>query len=90
MAKPKTGGRQKGTPNKRTLENFAVIGEGILPLEVLLQSMRKAWEDGNVTAACAYAKEAAPYCHSKLSSMDATLNGKMGLTVEIVRFSDAA
>jgi hypothetical protein len=34
------------------------------------------------------AKSAAPYVHARLSSIDANLTGKVGLTVEIVRLSD--
>ena len=42
----KTGGRQKGTPNKRTAANMALVAqatsEGISPLEVMLKAMRDA------------------------------------------------
>ena len=83
----KTGGRQKGSVNKRTEGKRVLIrqqtGEGVTPLEVLLGSMRKAWEKGIEhenygnhseaeacrKTACAHAVDAAPYLHPKLSTI---------------------
>ena len=45
----KTGGRQKGTPNKTTLEHLSRANEsvrvGITPLEVILRTMRALWAE---------------------------------------------
>jgi len=83
----KTGGRQKGSQNKRTEGKRVLIrqatGEGVTPLEVLLGSMRRAWESGLMHekagehpsaekyrhTACDYAVQAAPYMHPKLSNI---------------------
>lgn len=70
----KTGGRQKGTPNKRTAAKQALVvqatQEGITPLEVMLGAMRDAWAAGDKEAAANFAKDAAPYLHPKLSSVE--------------------
>jgi hypothetical protein len=66
----KTGGRQKGTPNKKTRElQERTAAEGITPLEVMLKSMRAAWARNTPKSrmeACALAKDAAPYIHPRL------------------------
>jgi hypothetical protein len=66
---PKTGGRQKGTRNKRTLaqlEAMATSGE-VLPLSYLLKIMRD--EDEDPDRRMFAAKAAAPYCHPTLSAV---------------------
>lgn len=69
----KTGGRKKGTPNKRTEAAKALVtraaSEGILPLEVMLGAMRDAWEKGDKTGAATFAKDAAPYVHPRLANV---------------------
>jgi hypothetical protein len=40
------------------------------PLEVMLRAMRKAWDTGDMAAAANFAKDAAPYLHPKLSSIE--------------------
>jgi hypothetical protein len=92
MAKgAKTGGRTKGTRNKKQAEVLAKAeAGGIMPLEVLLTLMREAWTNQSFPVAAEYAKAAAPYCHPKFANVDATIDGDVGLTVEIVRFSEAA
>jgi hypothetical protein len=65
----KTGGRQKGTPNKVTAERQAeVAASGLTPLDYLLEVMRdgKADEDRRLEAA----KAAAPFVHPKLSNVE--------------------
>lgn len=72
----KTGGRQKGAKNKTTIErelrDEMIVKDareaGILPLDLMLQCMRKQWEAGNETEAFRQAVEIAPYCHAKLST----------------------
>lgn len=70
----KTGGRQKGTPNKRTEVRASLVdratAEGISPLEVMLGAMREAWTNGDMAGAANFAKDAAPYLHPKLSSIE--------------------
>ena len=66
----KGAGRKPGIANKRTREIAEqAISEGCAPLEVLLQLMRDAYREGNDEAAGKYAKDAAPYCHPRLSSV---------------------
>lgn len=40
------------------------------PLEVLLAAMREAYESGGPAAAASLAKEAAPYVHPRVSSIE--------------------
>jgi len=74
----KTGGRQRGTPNKKTAarkaQEAAIAAEiedarsrGIEPLDYMLGVMRDVTAD--VTRRDAMAKAAAPYRHSQLSSV---------------------
>src|SRR6516164_10747997 len=74
----KTGGRQKGTPNKKTAARKAqeaVIAaeiedarsRGLEPLDYMLGVMRDVTAD--ITRRDAMAKAAAPYRHSQLSSV---------------------
>lgn len=60
---------------------------GITPLEVMIQTMRKLWNDGDQMAACAIAKDAAPYMHPRLANIEAT--GKDGgpMVIEIIKYS---
>jgi hypothetical protein len=43
--------------------------EGILPLEVMIQAMREAWEAGDKSTAVQVAEKAAPYMHHKLAAV---------------------
>jgi hypothetical protein len=67
----KGAGRPKGSANVRTLEiaNRAAK-EGITPLEVMLEIMKEFRAEGNREMALDAATKAAPYLHSKLSSVD--------------------
>jgi len=69
----KTGGRTKGTLNRRTAAIKAVMDEGALegitPLEVMLGAMRDAWEKGDKAQAANFAKDAAPYLHPRLANV---------------------
>ena len=65
----KTGGRQKGSRNRATEEaRAAAEATGILPLDYMLSVMRDANADQKRRDAMAMA--AAPYLHSKLSSVE--------------------
>lgn len=69
---PKWGGRQKGTPDKKTAEfRQQVVASGLTPLEVMLSNMRHWLEKGERDKAQRCAADAAPYLHAKLSSIDA-------------------
>jgi len=76
-AKPgeRRGGRVKGVPNKITLKREQELAEGgVMPLDVMLRTMRKLWKGNKRVAACALAKDAAPYCHPRLSSIEGKLD----------------
>ena len=74
------GGRQKGTPNKATIDRDAKLAEAkervlcgltpeliaaMSPLDIMLQAMQIEAQCGEWRAAAALAKEAAPYLHRK-------------------------
>ena len=82
MARPKTGGRQKGTPNKRTAElREQVAKSGLTPLDHMLKIM---WDPKAEPALrMDAAKAAAPYCHSKLSTVEVGGSGGQPLVVNI-------
>jgi hypothetical protein len=74
-------GRKPGSPTKRRREIIdEAAKDGITPLEVQLRTMRALWDEANkgrtldfekATAACAIAKDAAPYLHPRLASIEA-------------------
>lgn len=65
----KTGGRQKGTPNRATAEKAAeVAASGLSPLDFLLQLMRD--EKQPLAMRADAAKNAAPYVHPRLAAVE--------------------
>ncbi len=84
----KGSGRKKGSLTKRTRDIAErAAAEGLTPLEVMLKAMNQhvaaeRWDD-----AADRAKDAAPYMHAKLASIEHA--GKDGglIHIEIVRFS---
>lgn len=67
----KTGGRKKGTRNCATAEAHAAAeATGILPLDYMLSVMRDAKAEPKRRDAMAIA--AAPYLHSRLSTVEAS------------------
>jgi hypothetical protein len=79
--KPPTSGRKLGSRNKRPLEiarNVALTGR--TTLEVMLDAMRRYWDAGNLDKAAAIAKDAAPYVHARMASVD--VGGKQGAPIE--------
>lgn len=65
----KTGGRQKGVPNKATAAKAAEVqASGLTPLDYLLSILRDATADQNVRIDVA--KAAAPYVHPRLAAVD--------------------
>lgn len=76
---PKTGGRPKGVPNKRTAAKVAEIeASGLTPLDFMLNLMRDEGQD--MAMRFDAAKGAAPYVHARLSSIDA----KVGIDGQLV------
>src|SRR5690242_2512984 len=63
----KTGGRKKGTKNKRTFET-ELRGSGELPLDYMLRIMRDETKPLELRAEMA--KAAAPYCHARRAPED--------------------
>jgi hypothetical protein len=82
------GGKRAGSGRKRTRDTPAgqlnqalilrALKEGTTPLDVMLEAMREAYEAGGAKAAMPFAKEAAPYLHAKLASIEANVNGVIG------------
>lgn len=87
MQGKKTGGRQKGTPNKASLAHAAKIAEsGLTPLDYMLGILRD--EGADVTRRDWAAEKAAPYIHPKLATVEQ--KGDLKFTVEVVRFGTPA
>lgn len=77
-------GRKPGVPSKKTQARMALAEEalegGVTPLEVMLERMRELRERGDEESkdkAANIAKDAAPYLHPRLSSVEqnTTLKG---------------
>jgi len=68
---PKTGGRQKGSRNKRTIA-IEKGAKGMLPLDFMLKVMRDPKE--RIELRCEMAKAAAPYLHAKRTPEDSKGN----------------
>lgn len=80
----KTGGRQKGSVNRKTAETQAAVeASGITPLDYMLKVMRD--ESADFGARLDAAKSAAPYVHAKLASMQLTGPGGGPIQVEEFR-----
>ena len=63
-------GRTLGAATKKTRAIAdQAAAEGITPLEVMLTSMRAALLDGDLPFAVSIARDAAPYCHPRLSAI---------------------
>ena len=76
----KTGGRTKGTQNRRTAAKTAEIAaSGLTPLEFLLHVYRT--EGNDIALRVNAAKAAAPYVHPSLSSVDMALTGNVTIGV---------
>ena len=79
-------GRKPGSANKKTRAIAdKAAAEGITPLEVMLQTMRALWdsavaENGKVTdfekaqAACSTGKDAAPFIHPRMQTIQAQID----------------
>jgi hypothetical protein len=75
--KRRGAGRPVGSKNQRSAEIArAAAASGITPIEVMLGAMRELWEVGTPEAkreAAEIAKDAAPYVHPRLASIDQTI-----------------
>jgi len=66
-------GRKPGIPNRRTAEKAAAIeASGLTPLDFMLDTLRN--EGLDLMTRMDAAKNAAPYVHSRLSSVDMKAN----------------
>ncbi len=89
----KTGGRQKGTPNKARAAIIAavqaeiaeVVASGEAPLQYMLRVMRDP--NADVARRDAMAVKAAPYLHPQLASVRQQ-NEQVGRVVHEVRWID--
>lgn len=92
-------GRKPGTVSEATSRRKAVaekaLAEGISPLDVMLTTMRTLWDQavdetgkvvniGKAMQANVVAKDAAPFIHAKLSSVNATVDAQGSVTVTYV------
>jgi hypothetical protein len=65
----KTGGRSKGTRNRRTVDTIAKIeASGITPLDYMLSILRN--ENNAYEVRFQAAQAAAPYCHHRLAAVE--------------------
>lgn len=74
-------GRKKGTtPEVKLRKDIALkaLADGTTPLEVMLEAMRLAYDEGGPKAAMPFAKECAPYVHPKLANIEAKVDGVIG------------
>jgi hypothetical protein len=94
----KTGGRQKGTPNKATVRLAAKLTEAaeqatadltpleiatMMPRDVMLHAMRLEAASGQWRSAASIAEKAAPYVHPKMAPR-AEEGGDHELTIKII------
>ena len=76
-------GRKPGSATKRTREIAdKAAAEGITPLEVMLEAMRRKVAANDYDGAAQHAKDAAPYMHPRLSNVEAT--GRDGGPIETI------
>jgi hypothetical protein len=74
-------GRPKAATSRKTREIAEKAAEeGITPLEVILEIMRKAHEAGDIEVALDAAGRAAPYVHPRLAAVQ--VSGKDGGPIE--------
>ena len=91
-ARPNSGGkragagRKKGAATQRTKKTNTIAekaaGDGVLPLQVMLEAMREMYEAKQLGKAAAIAKDAAPYLHRRLATI--THEGAVGVKLQIV------
>jgi hypothetical protein len=86
-------GRPLGSKNQRSAEIARTAAEsGITPIEVMLGAMRELWAQGTSEAkreAAEIAKDAAPYIHPRLASIDQTIKEDRPFAVVLEQCSNA-
>jgi hypothetical protein len=76
-------GRKTGSVTQKTREIAEKAhASGVTPLEVMLEAMHAARDAGDLKTAASFARDAAPYIHAKLSSVQTELTGPDGGPVE--------
>jgi hypothetical protein len=84
---PKTGGRKRGTPNKRTTELQARIrATGMMPLDFMIAVMRNA--KAPLELRFEAARQAAPYVHPRLTAIEHSGTDGGAVPVEVKQVSD--
>ena len=80
-------GRKPGAATKRTRDIAdKATAEGLTPLEVMLKAMWAHVDNNKLDEAASIAKDAAPYMHAKLASVQHTgRNGGPIQTVDVTR-----
>ena len=77
LRRPKTGGRKKGTPNKRTVKRqqllATITASGTDPISFFSDLLQN--EAATLDLRFQAAKELAPYVHPKLTSIEARAGG---------------
>jgi hypothetical protein len=64
-------GRPKGAKTDRTKAVAAELAlTGTTPLEIMMEAIRYYADQGNRDKACSIAKDAAPYMHPRLTTVD--------------------
>ena len=85
----KTGGRQKGTPNRKTRTLLAQVeASGMSPLDFLLQVMRDPAAPLATRFEAAY--RAAPYVHPRLAAVEHAGKDKGQIETKVLSDLDAA
>lgn len=69
-------GRKPGSATKKTREIAnRVAATGKTPLEVMIEAMRETYKEHGAVAAFPFARDAAPYMHARIASMELTGKG---------------
>lgn len=77
-------GRKPGSPNKRTAETIAKVeASGLMPLDYMLSVLRD--EDAPREDRMEAAKNAAPYVHAKLSSVQHSGDAENPVAIQEIR-----
>lgn len=63
------------------------MASGITPLEVMLEAMNKFRDEGQMLSACSVAKDAAPYLHPRLQTIEHGGPDGGPIQVSVARFT---
>lgn len=81
----KGAGRKAGAITKRTRQAAEqVIQRGLTPLQVMVEAMESAYNNGDLRGAAALAEKAAPYVHPRLSAVNAQTQVTGQLQIQVV------